>query len=144
MSTSTKLSASIKALCYLAESFPTPKSSAEISKSIGINASKIRMLLSQLSAVNIVSSIKGKKGGFILNKNPIEINMQEVYCGIENRKAFHLDVNKVSGKNFKQSKTFYSYFINLFSEIQVDIEDKMRNISLNSLMEKINIKSNYK
>ena len=41
MSASTKLSTSVKALCYLAEKYPDPKTSKEIAKSITLNIIKL-------------------------------------------------------------------------------------------------------
>ena len=143
MSASTKLSSSVKALCFLAEAHPNPKTSKEIADNTGINASKLRQLLSLLSKSNIVESQQGTKGGFLLCKDPDQIDLQEIYCSIEDRKAFHLNVNKVNG-NKKNNSNFNSYFLDLFGEIQMDIENKMRKISLNTIMRNLQIKSNYK
>jgi len=143
MSASTKLSSSVKALCFLAETHPSPRTSKEIADITGINASKLRQLLSLLSKSNIVESQQGTKGGFLLCKDPDHIHLQEIYCSIEDRKAFHLNVNKVNG-NIKNSPNFNSYFLDLFGEIQLDIENKMQEISLNTIMRSLQIKSNYK
>lgn len=143
MSASTKLSSSVKALCYLAETHPNPRTSKEIADITGINASKLRQLLSLLSKSSIVESHQGTKGGFLLCKNPEHVDLQEIYCSIEDRKAFHLNVNHVNGSN-KNSLHFNSYFLNLFGEIQLDIENKMHKISLSTIMKNLQIKSNYK
>jgi Rrf2 family protein len=136
MSASTKLSSSVKALCYLA-SEEKPKNSAEIAVEIGINASKLRRLLSLLGKAGIVKSDSGMLGGFTLNKFPDTINLQEIYCAIEDRKAFYLNVNQEnSTKNSPAEKINY-LFLDLFSEIQVEIENKMTGITLKSMMDKI-------
>lgn len=140
MSASTKLSSSVKALCFLAESNPIPKTSKEIAENTGINASKLRKLLSLLSKSKIVESNQGTKGGFQLLKSPKDINLQEIYCSIEDRKAFHLEVPDMFGKDVYD---YLGYFNNLFSTIQVDIENKMTKISLLSIMNYLNIKSNF-
>jgi len=140
MSASTKLSSSVKALCFLAESNPIPKTSKEIAENTGINASKLRKLLSLLSKSKIVESNQGTKGGFQLLKSPKDINLQEIYCSIEDRKAFHLEVPDMFGKDIYD---YLGYFNNLFSTIQVDIENKMTKISLLSIMNYLNIKSNF-
>ncbi len=67
MSASTKLSTSVKALCFLALD-DKPKNSTEIAASIGINASKLRKLLSMLGKSGIVKSDSGMLGGFSLAK----------------------------------------------------------------------------
>ena len=137
MSASTKLSTSVKALCFLALD-ENPKNSSEIAASIGINASKLRKLLSMLGKSGIVKSDSGMLGGFSLAKKPEDIHLQEIYCAIEDRKAFHLDVRKDAIKKNSLPEKLNFYFLGLFAEVQVDIEDKMKTISLESIIKKIN------
>jgi len=137
MSASTKLSTAVKALCFIAEDDNSPKTSAVISRQIGVNASKLRMLLSMLTKASIVASAKGIKGGFVLNKDPNQIHLQEIYCSIEDRKAFHLDVQKFSGHHLSIPVQINNYFLDLFADIQVDIEEKMTKISLQSIIDKL-------
>lgn len=144
MSASKKLSTSIKAICYLAESYPTPKTSKDIAERIGGNASKIRQLLSMLCKNSIIVSTQGIKGGFLLCKDPEKIHMQEVYCSVEDRKAFHLDVNHSHGESADLTTRFNDYFLDLFADVQVEIEDKMRKISILTIMHQLGMKSNYK
>jgi len=138
MSASTKLSTSVKALCYLCESYPEPKSSSEIAKKIGINSSKLRKILSMLVKNNIVESTYGTSGGFVLKKDSSEIHLQEIYCAIEDRKAFHLDVRREDIKKDSLPEKLNNFFLDLFAELQVDIENKMEQITLKSIMNKIN------
>jgi Rrf2 family protein len=140
MSASTKLSAAVKALTFLAKEYPQPKNSLEISNFTGINASKLRKLLSLLSKNGVVESASGTTGGFRLKKKPSNIHLQEIYCAIEDRKAFHLDVSRSNGKSSSEAAKLNIYFLDLFSNIQVDIEDRMRRISLQSIIEKVNKK----
>ncbi len=136
MSASTKLSTSVKALCFLAIS-DSSKNSSEIAENIGINASKLRMLLSKLGKSGIIKSDSGMKGGFMLNKSPDEIHLQEIYCAIEDRKAFHLNINKSNNKKHIITENINEYFLDLFSEIQVEIENKMAGITLSMIINKI-------
>lgn len=144
MSASTKLSTSVKALSYLASTHPAPQSSTSIADHIGTNASKLRRLMSLLAKSDIVKSTQGTSGGFLLNKHPKELHLQEIYCAIEDRKVFHLDVNKTNGNKENITKTFNEYFLNLFADVQVDIENKMKKIKLISIMKQTGMKSFYK
>lgn len=144
MSASTKLSTAVKALCYLAESHPEPKSSAMISNRIGANASKLRKLLSMLTKNNIVESTQGISGGFLLKKDPAVLHLQEIYCAIEDRKAFHLDVNYTKGVEKGETAKFNNYFLDLFAEVQVEIEDKMRGITLENILKDVGLNSSNK
>jgi len=137
MSASTKLSNSVKALCFLAKNMPAPQSSAVISKNTGVNASKLRKLLSELSKTGVVSTSHGAAGGFALAKMPEEIHLQEIYCGIEDRKAFHLNVSELREEEFGETAALNKYFLDLFSDIQVEIEDKMRKITLADIMRQL-------
>jgi Rrf2 family protein len=136
MSASTKLSTSVKALCFLA-SEDKPKNSTEIAQAVGINASKLRRLLSLLGKSGIVKSDSGMLGGFTLNKNPDKIHLQEIYCAIEDRKAFHLNVNQENSTENSPSGKINIFFLDLFSEVQVEIENKMTGITLKSIVDKI-------
>ena len=138
MSASTKLSTAVKALSYLASVSPEPKNSADISYVTGINASKLRKLLSLLVKSSIVESEKGTNGGFTLKKKANHINLQEIYCAIEDRKAFHLDVNKSKGSGLNKNQKLNNYFLDLFSDIQINIENEMKKISLKNIIDKIN------
>ena len=136
MSASTKLSTSVKALCILAES-ETPKTSLEISNTIGINASKLRRLLSMLGKAGIVKSDGGMKGGFTLSKKSEDIHLQEIYCAIEDRKAFYLNVNQTNSHEKNVSQQVNIFFLDLFSDIQIDIENKMKDITLKTILDKL-------
>ena len=137
MSASTKLSTSVKALCYLANNHPEPKTSAEIAKKIGVNASKLRKILSMLVKNDIVESNHGASGGFLLKKGVDELHLQEIYCAIEDRKAFHLNVAKSKGGHLSETSKLNNFFLDLFADIQVEIEEKMRKLTLKSVLEKI-------
>ena len=138
MSASTKLSTSVKALSCLAQTPGGPKTSAEIATSIGINASKLRRLLSLLAKQGIVITIKGKEGGFLLNKKSADIDLQEIYCAIEDRKAFHLDVDNGEESDKQVTGNINKFFMGLFSDIQIDLETKMKKITLQDIISKHN------
>ncbi len=137
MSASTKLSTAVKALCYLAIIHPKEITSIEIAENISVNASKLRKILSLLVKNGIVESTLGTTGGFKLKKTPDKIDLQEIYCAIEDRKAFHLDVTGVNGSEQNLSLKLNHYFLNLFSEIQVDIEEKMQHLTLQKIIDQI-------
>jgi Rrf2 family protein len=143
MSASTKLYTAVRSLVHLAETHPVPQSSAQISEVTGIHSSKIRKILSFMVKGNLVSSEKGNNGGFILNKAPKQITLQEIYCDIEDRKAFHLDVSQKYKKS-KETEDFNKYFLGLFSDIQIQIESKMSKITLADILKNFNKTTSFK
>jgi Rrf2 family protein len=140
MSASSKLSNAVKALCFLAKHYPSPQNSTALSADTGINASKLRRLLSALSKAGILTATKGAAGGFMLLKPPDEIHLQEIYCALEDRKAFHLDVTTNPDNTVQETHIVNNYFLDLFSEIQKEIEDKMRTIKLSQIINHISEK----
>ncbi len=139
MSASTKLSTAVKALCFLSKVYPELKSSSEIANFTGVNASKLRKILSLLVKSDIVQSISGSTGGFMLKKDPNRLHLQEIYCSIEDRKAFYLDVHK-NHKTENDITKLNDFFLDLFADIQVDIENKMSKIKLKNIIEQLSIK----
>jgi len=137
MSASTKLSNSVKALCFMARCIPEPQTSAEISRNTNINASKVRLLLSALAKGGILKTIQGPSGGFMFQKDPSDIDLQEIYCALEDRKAFHLDVTVDTLNDREETTLTNHYFMDLFSDIQVEIEEKMKKIKLSHILEEI-------
>jgi len=142
MPASTKLYTAVKALCYLARDTEQSFNSSEISVAIGVNASKLRKLLALLAKNKIVRSEKGSNGGFRLIRRPQFIHLQEIYCAIEDQKAFHLNVRRMEDRNRhnRLSVAVNDYLLNLFAEIQVEIEDKMSKIFLADIIQKTNVR----
>lgn len=137
MSASKKLSLAVKALYVLDRYEGKPLSSNQIAAELGVNSSKLRRLLSMLVKSHLIESRQGTSGGFVLKRKPEEIDLQEVYCSVEEKKAFYLDVHDHLGIGSSSAK-MNDYFLDLFSDVQVVIEDRMREISLRDVIEKVN------
>jgi Rrf2 family protein len=130
MSASTKLSTAVQALCVLAANRDCPRSSESISRETGIHPSRIRGILAMLSREGMVLSTRGLSGGFALAREPHTIHLQEIYCAVEERKAFHLDVTRAGGTEYPLPARVNGWFLDLFSDIQIQIEERMRMITL--------------
>ena len=139
MSASTKLATAVQALCYLADTDSVSQNSDGISQATGINASRLRNILSMLARAGIVRSERGLSGGFKLAKPAESIHLQEIYCAVETKKAFHLDVTRGGEQPARLATSVNGYFLGLFADIQVEIEDKMRAITLRDVLNSIRI-----
>lgn len=137
MSASTKLSTAIQTLCLLAEARHVPQSSDVLSRTTGIHSARLRSILSMLSRGGIVQGSRGTSGGFVLAREPEDIHLQEVYCAVETKKAFHLDIARGDSGRTEYSAAINTWFLDLFADIQVRIEDEMRNITLAQIMTNI-------
>jgi Rrf2 family protein len=137
MSASTKLFTAIQALCLLSEAGTLPLSSDELSQRMGTHPSRLRNILSMLARGGIVRSTRGSAGGFLLAKPADVIHLQEVYCAVETEKAFHLDVGKGTAASANNDGLLHAWFLDLFAEIQIRIEDEMRDITLAHVLQRI-------
>jgi Rrf2 family protein len=133
MSSSQKLSTAVKALCFLAKVFPDPKTSGEIAEAIGVNASKLRQILSSLMKADIVGSTKGVNGGFFLTQDFTELSLYEIYSALEDRKIMDLDVADAGDAKDGEVQNYNNYFYNFYANIQKQIEAQMKEVKLNQI-----------
>ncbi len=134
MTSSNKLSTAVKALTYLGKEFPVPKSSSEISEAIGVNASKLRQILSSLCKAEIVASVKGTQGGFVLLQDFTSLSLYEIYAALDEKKIIDMDVAKANNNETKQLNDYFNHF---FWSIQKEIEDRMKTIKLNEISDNL-------
>jgi Rrf2 family protein len=136
MAASKKLSLAVKALFVLEKHKNTPLCSKQIASELGVNPSKLRRILSLLVKSNLVESTQGTGGGFVLTRDAGSISLQEVYCSVEENKAFYLDVHDHEDSTSSSSK-MNDFFYDLFADVQVAIENRMGRISLKDVVERI-------
>lgn len=135
MSSSVKLSTAVKALCYLAKVFPEAKTSGEIADVIGVNASKLRQILSSLMKAQIVGSTKGANGGFYLTQDFTELSLYEIYSALEDKKIVDFDVADASNAKDEEMESYNNYFYDFYANIQKQIEKQMKDIKLDNIRE---------
>ncbi len=62
-----------------------PKDSETLSRELTISKSFLAKILQSLAKADILNSYKGVNGGFVLKKEPHEINMLEVMSSVEGK-----------------------------------------------------------
>ena len=136
MSASKKLSLAVKALHILNTNPDEPLSSLQMAEKLNVNPSKLRRILSMLVKTGLIDSSQGANGGFILKRSADKIDLQEVYCSVEEKKAFYLDFH--NNENYDGSSVKMNhFFLDLFADVQVVIENYMRKISIKDVTERI-------
>lgn len=135
MSSSVKLSTAVKALCYLAKEFPEAKTSGEIADALGVNASKLRQILSALMKAEIVGSSKGSNGGFFILQDFTELSLYEIYSALEDKKFVDFDVADSKKAKDNGMESYNIYFYDFYNKIQKQIEDQLKETKLNSIKE---------
>ncbi len=81
---------SLAAMTYLALRYQAEKPIPliAISESLGISKIYLEQVFTILKRTNLVISIKGPQGGYLLTKNPNEINIFEIFDCIEEKDRF--------------------------------------------------------
>ena len=117
MKLSSKGRYAVMALADLAKFDPNePVSLRDISLRQGISLVYLEQLFLKLKKNKIVSSVRGKKGGYILNKNASEINISEVLSAVEEKiKTVGCEKHSKKGCNGKNTKCITH---NLWDELE--------------------------
>ncbi|HEX7586310.1 MAG TPA: Rrf2 family transcriptional regulator [Patescibacteria group bacterium] len=121
MKFSTRAEYGLKAMANLAKDFPAQKTVKDISKEENISVKYLERLIGELRKKNLVTSQRGKNGGYVLGKNPKNIRVGEIveildgpispmkcvgkFCALEHRCSSSFVWTKV-GAQIK--KTLYS------------------------------------
>ena len=117
MKLSSKGRYAVMALADLAKFDPKqPVSLRDISLRQSISLVYLEQLFLKLKKNKIVSSVRGKKGGYILNKNASEINISEVLSAVEEKiKTVGCEKQSKKGCNGKSAKCITH---NLWDELE--------------------------
>ena len=117
MKLSSKGRYAVMALADLAKFDPNePVSLRDISLRQGISLVYLEQLFLKLKKNKIVISVRGNKGGYILNKNASEINISEVLSAVEEKiKTVGCEKHSKKGCNGKSAKCITH---NLWDELE--------------------------
>ena len=128
----------VMALADLAKFDPNePVSLRDISLRQGISLVYLEQLFLKLKKNKIVHSVRGKKGGYILNKKASEINISEVLSAVEEKiKTVGCEKHSKKGCNGKSTKCIT---LNLWDELEDHINNFFERKKLSDL---INTKNN--
>ena len=86
----------------------------------GISLLYLEQIFSKLKKDNIVKSIRGVNGGYVLTKNPSEIKLSNIFSAVDERvKTVQCKKDSKKGCNGKSSKCITH---NLWDELEVHIQ----------------------
>ena len=133
MKLSSKGRYAVMALADLAKFDPNePVSLRDISLRQGISLVYLEQLFLKLKKNKIVNSVRGKKGGYALNKNPSEINISEVLTAVEEKvKTVGCEKHSKKGCNGKSAKCITH---NLWDELEDYINNFFERKKLSDLI----------
>ena len=109
-----------------------PISLRDISLRQNISLVYLEQLFLKLKKDKIVNSVRGNKGGYILNKKPSEIKISDIFFAVEEKvKTIGCQKDSKQGCNGRSSKCITH---NLWDELEEYINVFFRNKSLEDLL----------
>ena len=111
-----------------------PISLRDISLRQGISLLYLEQIFLKLKKHNIVKSIRGSNGGYILSKNPNNLKLSEIFSALnENVKTVNCDKDSKKGCNGRTTKCITH---NLWDELDLHINAFFENKKLDDLIRK--------
>ena len=109
-----------------------PISLRDISLRQSISLLYLEQIFLKLKKNNIVKSIRGTNGGYILNKNPKQIKLSEIFLALdENIKTLGCDKHSKKGCNGRSAKCITH---DLWDELDIHINTFFENKNLEDLI----------
>jgi Rrf2 family transcriptional regulator, iron-sulfur cluster assembly transcription factor len=109
-----------------------PVSLRDISLRQGISLDFLEQIFSKLKKKNIVKSIRGTNGGYILDKKPIEIRLADILNAVDEEvKTVQCKKDSKKGCNSKTSKCITH---NLWDELELHINQFFEKKNLKDLI----------
>ena len=109
-----------------------PVSLRDISLRQGISLDYLEQIFSKLKKNEIVKSIRGTQGGYVLNKNPNDIKLTNIFHAVDEKvRTVQCKKESKRGCNGKSTKCITH---NLWDELEVHINTFFENKSLEDLI----------
>ena len=109
-----------------------PVSLRDISLRQGISLDYLEQIFSKLKKKEIVKSIRGTQGGYVLNKNPNDIKLTNIFHAVDEKvKTVQCKKESKKGCNGKATKCITH---NLWDELEIHINTFFENKSLKDLL----------
>ena len=114
-----------------------PVSLRDISLRQGISLDYLEQIFSKLKRNNIVKSIRGTQGGYILNKSPNDIKLTNIFYAVDEKvKTVQCKKDSKRGCNGKATKCITH---DLWDELETHINSFFENKSLKDLINNKNV-----
>ena len=111
-----------------------PVSLRDISLRQGISLDFLEQIFSKLKKNDIVKGIRGTQGGYVLNKDPTQIKLTNIFEAVDEKvKTVRCKKESKRGCNGKATKCITH---NLWDELETHINTFFDNKSLNDLLKK--------
>lgn len=104
-------------------------SASEVAAGVGMAASTVSKILKMLARENLVASVMGAKGGYMLVRQPKDISMAEIIYAMDGP----ISITECSGESACERESFCSTRVN-WQGINNVIQDALAKVSLAELI----------
>ena len=112
----------------------TPMDSETLSRELSISKSFLAKILQALAKNDVLISYKGVNGGFLLAKNPSEINMLKVMSSVEGKVPAVFDCTS-GNKDCPSEKSNICAILPFLNKLQGKIDFFLANLTLTDILE---------
>ena len=112
----------------------TPLDAETVSKELNIPKSFLAKILQALARKNIISSFKGVRGGFALNKTSLSSTVLEIMCAVENKTPAVFDCAP-SQENCPSNKASTCKIWPFINKLQGKIDAFLSTLTLQDILE---------
>ena len=109
----------------------------EIAKAMEIPKSFLAKILQRLSKAGIVRSVRGVKGGFLLNKGLTEISLLDVITSIDGP----ISVNRCAVDSNHCGRSCFCTVHPIWTELRQNIRDYLQGVTFDKLIENADLKT---
>ena len=136
MAANSQFSMAVHILTLLARAGNENLKSEYVAGSVNTNPVVIRRILSQLGQAGLVASQTGAAGGTRLARDPGEISLCEIYKAVSCGEVFALH-NRAPNQDCPVGRNIEAVLCNLQKEIDSTVGDKLRQYTLEDVLEKV-------
>lgn len=124
---STKAEYGLRAIVNLADAYPQIKSLTDVSKKEKISLKYLERLMGEMRRKKLITSHKGKLGGYVLARAPKDINAGEIIEALEGPIEFmQCESSHCTSKNCRPKKVWLA--------LGKQIRETLKNITLEDLI----------
>lgn len=136
MAANSQFSMAVHILTLLAKAGNENLKSEYVAGSVNTNPVVIRRILSQLGQAGLVASQTGAAGGTRLARDPGQISLCEIYKAVSCGEVFALH-SRAPNQDCPVGRNIEAVLCNLQKEIDSTVGDKLRQYTLEDVLEKV-------
>ncbi|SKA05706.1 transcriptional regulator, BadM/Rrf2 family [Cetobacterium ceti] len=123
----------IRIMIILCNSNVEKKDAKEIAQTSGVSLRFTLKILGKLTSATLVKSFRGAKGGYVINKDPKEINIYDIICALEGGVKINACFEDSEACNLEKCGAACNIHSNL-NTIRINLIKDLKEVTLDTLL----------